>query len=389
MNISDFIEQEIDPLVDEWSKFAGTRLPSDALTFEELADDARVLLLAMAAEMRQEQCAQSRHDKSQGNVPGNAPEVTRFARSHAEQRFALGFSLDHLVAEFRALRASVIRRWSEKFAQGNRESVDELIRFGESVDQALSESTSLYSRNATDSRNLLLGVLGHDLRAPLGVVHTTANYLLHTDKLDGTQSKAVARVLTAAERMKAMVNDILDFTQTSLGVLLPVSRAPADMGEIAENIVAEVCTVHPHSRIAVLREGDLIGNWDAMRIGQMLSNLVSNAVQHGERGKPVTVRLSGDGDAVSVQVHNEGPPIAAEAQKTLFTPLRHASEGGGADRLTGSSGLGLGLYITREIALAHGGSIHVSSNEQGTTFCAILPRKADPKSLRMTDLRPS
>lgn len=378
MNISDFIKQEVSHIVDEWSEFAGTRQPSDPLSAEELADDARVLLLAIAAEIRKSQCAQSQHDKSQGNAPQNAPEVTRIARAHAEQRFALGFTLDHLVSEFRALRASVIRRWSGTLEQCDRESVDDLIRFGESMDQALTESTMLYSRKATDSRNLLLGVLGHDLRTPLGVVHMTASYLLRTDTLDGQQSKAVARVLTSAERMKAMVNDILDFTQTSLGVLLPVSRAPVDLGEIAENIVGEVRTLHPYSRIELLREGDLTGSWDMGRVGQMLSNLTSNAVQHGQRDKPVTVRLSGEGDSVSVQVHNEGPAISAEAQKTLFTPLRQAPAVQ-ADRLTGSSGLGLGLYITREIALAHGGSIDVSSDEQGTTFCARLPRAPVPK----------
>lgn len=378
MTIPDFIEQQVDLIVNEWSEFAGTRLPSDALTFEELADDARVLLLAIAADMREAQGAQSRHDKSQGNAPGNAPEVTRIARAHAEQRFALGFSLDHLVSEFRALRASVIRRWSETHAQGNRESLDELIRFGESMDQALTESTLLYSRKVTESRNLLLGVLGHDLRTPLGVVHATANYLLRADTLDGAQSKAVARVLTAAERMKAMVNDILDFTQTAFGVLLPVSPGPADMGEIAENIAGEVRTLYPDSRINVFREGDLTGSWDAVRIGQMLSNLTSNAIQHGKRDKPVTVRVSGDRDAVSVQVHNEGTPISGEAQRTLFTPLRQ-TPAGKADRLTGSSGLGLGLYITREIALAHGGSIEVSSDEQGTTFCTRLPRTPAPR----------
>lgn len=381
MNISDFIEQQVGPIVDEWSEFADTKQLAGSLTPEELADDARFLLLAIAAEMRQAQGVQSRHDKSQGNVPGSAPEVTRIARVHAEQRFALGFSLDHLVSEFRALRASVIRRWSKTQGQGTRESVDDLIRFGESMDQALTESTVLYSRKATDSRNLLLGVLGHDLRTPLGVVHTTANYLLRTDTLDGTQSKAVARVLMAAERMKAMVNDILDFTQTSLGVLLPVSPAPADMGEIAEDIAGEVRALHPSSRIEVFREGDLTGRWDSARIGQMLSNLTSNAVQHGQLGEPVTVGVSGDGDAVSVQVFNQGPPISQERLNTLFTPLRQAPAGQ-ADRLTGSSGLGLGLYIAREIAVAHGGSIEVTSDEKGTTFCVRLPRTPAPKHHR-------
>lgn len=374
MRISEFIEQQADPLVAEWVEFARTRLPlSHGLSFEELADHAKVLLRAIAVDVRNSQGAQRRHEKSQGNAPGNAPEITRIAREHAEQRFAQGFTLDQLVSEYRALRASVIRRWTKTLQQAGSESLEELIRLGESMDQALTESVSLYSRKVDDSRNLLLGVLGHDLRNPLGVVHMTASYLLRADTLDGAQTKAVARIQTSAERMKAMVNDILDFTQTALGIPLPVTPAPANIGEIALSIAAEVSTLHPDSKVEVTRDGDLAGQWDGARVAQMLSNLMSNAIQHGDSAKPVVVRVTGESDAVSVLVQNEGPPIPDETQRTLFTPLRQASDSL-ADRKAGSSGLGLGLYITREIAVAHGGSVEVSSDAQGTTFCVRLPR---------------
>jgi signal transduction histidine kinase len=374
MNISDFIEQQVDSIVVEWVEFARSRLPSSQeLSFDELADHAKVLLIAIAAEARRSQSAQRRHDKSQGNAPDNATEITRIARDHAQQRFAQSFSLDQLVAEYRALRASVIRRWTKTLQEVSRESIDELTRLGESMDQALTESASFYATKVDDSRNLLLGVLGHDLRTPLGVVHLTANYLLRADTLDAAQTKAVARILTSAERMKAMVSDILDFTQTALGIPLPVSPAPAHLGEIAINIAAEIGTVHPDSKLEVTCDGDLTGTWDGARIGQMLSNLFSNAVQHGEAAKPVIVRVTGEEDAVSVRVQNEGPQISAEARSTLFKPLRQAADAR-KDRNAGSSGLGLGLYITKEIAVAHGGSIEVWSGDEGTTFCVRLPR---------------
>lgn len=376
MNISDFIEQQVDPIVVEWVEFARSRLPAtQELSFEELADHAKVLLIAIAAEARTSQGAQRRHDKSQGNAPENAPDITRIAREHAKQRFQQGFSLDQLVAEYRALRASIIRRWTETLQEVSRESFEELARLGESMDQALTESASLYATKVDDSRNLLLGVLGHDLRTPLGVVHLTANYLLRADTLDGAQTKAVARILTSAQRMKDMVNEILDFTQTALGIPLPVSPAPAHLGEIAFDIAAEVGTLHPDSRFEVTCDGDLQGSWDGARIGQMLSNLLTNAVQHGDSGKPVIVRVTGEEDAVIVRVQNEGPRIPAEARGTLFKPLRQAADAR-KDRNAGSSGLGLGLYITKEIAAAHGGSIDVSSGDEGTTFCIRLPRAA-------------
>ena len=164
MSISGFIEDQIGSIVDEWVEFARTKVPlPQDFTREELADHAKVLLLAIAADIRQEQGAQEKHDKSQGNDPDNAPEVTRMARDHGAQRFDQGFSLDHLVSEFRALRASVIRRWTKQIDQPRRDHLDDLTRFGEAMDQALSESASLYARKVDDSRNLLLGVLGHDL----------------------------------------------------------------------------------------------------------------------------------------------------------------------------------------------------------------------------------
>jgi signal transduction histidine kinase len=374
MNICVYIEENVGTLVEAWVKFAQARLPpSHAFTHAELADHARILLLAIATDVARPQGSQATHDKSEGKKPDNAPEITRIAREHAAQRFQQGFSLDHLVSEFRALRASVIRTWTNQFQQADRETLDELTRFGESMDQALSESTSFYSKKVDESRNLLLGVLGHDLRTPLGVVHMSAHYLLRADTLTGAQTKSVARILTAAERMKRMVRDILDFTQTAFGVALPITPAPADFAEVTQNIVSEVATLHPDSTIVLTCEGDLAGRWDAARVGQMLANLIANAVQHGAAQRPVYVVVKGEGAGVSVQVHNEGAPISAESRENLFSPLRQPSMTE-AERRTGSSGLGLGLYITKEIATAHGGSVEVTSNDDGTTFCVRLPR---------------
>lgn len=372
MNIAESIEQEIDSVVEEWVHFARTRLPaSQHFSHEELADHAKVLLLAMAADLRLWEGAQASYDKSQGNSPDTAPEITRIARAHAAQRFEQGLSFEHLVSEFRALRASVTRRWTARMRQVRAEDLDDLSRFGEAMDQALCESTAFYSRKVDDSRNLLLGVLGHDLRTPLGVVHMSASYLLRSDTLDGAQSKVVARILTSAERMSSMVRDILDFTQTAFGVTLPIAPEPANFGHLTKNIVNEVSTLHPDSEILFHAEGPLAGRWDPARIGQMLSNLVANAVQHGS-AYPVSVTVTGTEAGVSVEVHNKGNPIPADAQQNLFSPLRQLRDGEG-ERRAGSSGLGLGLYIAREIAMAHGGSVEFKSDDGGTMFRVCLP----------------
>lgn len=373
IHIADFTEREVGPIVAEWVEFARAQQPAaHRLRDEELADHARVLLLAIAADVRSIQDAQAAHDKSQGNAESHAPDVTRIGRDHAEQRFAQGFSLDHLVSEFRALRASVIRRWVREVGQAGREALGELTRFGEAMDQALTASLSFYSTKVDGSRNLLLGVLGHDLRTPLGVVAMTSDYLLHAGRLDAAESEAVARIRRSAERMKAMVDDILDFTRTALGVPLPVSPARANLGDIAAHIVGEVRAIYPDSNIEMSCDGDLAGCWDAARAGQMLSNLITNAVQHGEQGRRITVSLTGSEEAI-VRIHNHGPPIPPEMRNTLFNPLRQSWSADG-ERKSGSSGLGLGLYIAREITVAHGGSIEVSSDGGGTAFMVRLPR---------------
>lgn len=374
MNIDEVIEQQIEPIVHEWVEYAQTLLsPSHGLTRIELADHAKVLLLAIGADMEQAQGAQAKHDKSQGNQPENAPNLTDVSEDHALQRFDQGFSLDDLISEFRALRASVIRRWVEQVRQPQVQDLEELTRFGESMDQALSASASLYSKKVDDSRNLLLGVLGHDLRTPLGVVSLSAHFLLRADTLTGTQTKAVARIMTAAERMKGMVKDILDFTQTAFGVALPISPGRADFGDITRSIVGEVSALHPDTRMDLTCEGEFSGRWDAARVGQMLANLLANAAQHGAPGEPVSIVVDGDEDSVRVQVSNAGPPIPLEARENLFSPLRQQPTTEG-QRHAGSSGLGLGLYITKEIAVAHGGAVVVKSDEDGTTFTVRLPR---------------
>ncbi|WP_170162320.1 ATP-binding protein [Caldimonas tepidiphila] len=377
MAFSEFIRREIERIVASWEEFARTRLPAaQHLSSEDLRDHAKVLLLSIAADMEAEQSSMEQQAKSRGERPENAPEVTRYAREHAEHRFSEGFTLNEMVAEYRALRASVLRLWAQQRTGTDSSMLDQLIRFDEALDQGLTESIAWYSRRIEDSRNLLLGVLGHDLRNPLGAIRRSAQYLLLSDTLDGLQTKAVTRILNSTNRMREMVGDLLDFTRTRLGNGLPLVRGPGNLGEVCRQVVDELEAFHPERTLHLHCSGELSGCWDTRRVGQLVSNLVSNAIHHGQPEKPVTVVVCGDADAVTVSVHNEGPPIAVQARKTLFEPLKRASLQAGESR-EGASGLGLGLYIARQIAVAHGGSIEVDSSELGgTAFTARLPRQA-------------
>lgn len=375
MSLAELITRDVDDIVAEWEQFARTTIPPAVdLSPEELRDHARVLLLAVATDLRTAQGGADQRDKSRGELPGNAPEITKTAQLHAQHRFVQRFTLDQMLSEVRALRASVLRRWVAQCAKFNHETVDEIIRFGEAMDQGLTEAVSFFGAKVDRSRGLLLAVLGHDIRTPLGAIRMSAQLLERTKGLDDRQSKAVQRIIGSSDTMRTMVGDLLDFTQTSLGTRLPITRAPCDLETVCTEVVAELEALHPERKIQLECQGDLTGQWDAGRVGQMVSNLVRNAIQHGAPELDVTVRARSGPGEVTIEVHNKGRPIRPQSRATLFEPLAQAKDVGG-DRHSGSSGLGLGLYIAREIAVAHGGSIDVVSSEQdGTMFTARLHR---------------
>lgn len=376
MTLSDFIENQIESILTDWEDFARTRLPAaEGLSSRALRDEAKMILFAAAADMRTEQTDAEQAAKSQGLRPGGAPEVTAKAREHAQDRFSQGFTLEQLVSEFRALRASVMRLWAARVSGLEPGMFDELIRFNETLDQALTESISWYAARLEESRDLLLGVLGHDLRSPLGAIHMSALYLLRTDGLSGAHTKAANRVLNSTLRMRQMVDDLLDFTRTRLGGGLPIAPRAADIAEVCHDVVDEMAAFHPERVLRFESSGPLDGHWDVQRLKQLLTNLVANALYHGDPATPVTVTARGEADGIVVLVHNEGPPIAPEIQHGIFEPLKRTVVQE-AERREGASGLRLGLYIARQIAVAHSGSIEIASGRRdGTTFIVRLPRE--------------
>ena len=169
-------------------------------------------------------------------------------------------------------------------------------------------------------------------------------------------------------RMKQMIDDLLIFTRTRLGDALPVSFAPQDLGRICRDAVDEVRASYPAAQIDLRLAGELQGRWDGSRLGQLVVNLLTNAVRYGSG--PVMVEAHGDNERITLVVANEGNPIPERALPTLFDPLTRASP---PDRRGTAAGMGLGLYICRCIASAHQGSIGVVSSGHETRFTVCLP----------------
>jgi len=381
MTLSEFIECHIHSIVEEWEQFARTQLPAaQGLSGEALRDHAALMLHTFAADMNGHQNKRDTAEKSRGDAPDNSPDLSLAARVHAMQRFSQGFTLSQMVSEYRALRAAVIHRWTVQLGVADSTHLSELVRFGESLDQAMTESVSVYMEQVEQSRNLLLGILGHDLRNPLGAVIMSAEYLLRGNNLNGVQTKAVSRIANSGAIMKKMVDDLLDFTQTMLKHALPIKRDAADLGDICIDVINELKAFHPGRNVHFDSQGNLAGHWDAIRLRQMVSNLTANAIQHSAATDVVRLFVTGQERTVQLEVHNDGDVISEEVRRTLFKPLM-AQPSHREDRHTGSSGMALGLYIAHEIAVAHDGTIVVDSTaSEGTTVTVCLPRAHEVSS---------
>lgn len=214
----------------------------------------------------------------------------------------------------------------------------------------------------------MVGIVSHDLRNPLSVISMSL-VLLGMGDLNAQQRTVVSRIDRSVKRAERLVGDLLDFTQARLGSGIAVNREPMDVHEAVGESVAELSDTFPDRAILHERLGPGACSADGDRIAQAVGNLVTNAVHYGDPERPITVRTQGHAHGISISVHNEGPAIPVSTQDGLFDPMIRGTATG-----TGPRGVGLGLFIVREIAKAHGGTAQVrSSVNEGTTFTLALP----------------
>ncbi len=259
-----------------------------------------------------------------------------------------------------------------------RRAAEETLRVLAAQKAALAEKVRLQ-----EFQERFLAILGHDLRNPLASIDMGAG-LLRQRTSDPTTLRILARMNSSSRRMTRMIEQILDLTRSRLAGGLEVHAAPMDLRDTLTTIVDELRAAHPSSKVE-LSCPKLPGVWDRDRLEQVFSNLVGNAILHGAPDAPVTVQARDEGQTVHVQVHNSGPPISEELRASLFNPFRRGER---ESRTPGTAGLGLGLYISHEIVVAHRGGIEVQSSlVQGTTFSVTLPRGAHP-SLTVNQLTP-
>jgi signal transduction histidine kinase len=375
MKLSTFIKDNLVAIVADWEAFARTLPAGQAMSALALRDHSREILLAIAGDMELRQSDQERADQSQDIVPTEA-STTSAAAEHGALRQTAGFDLVQLFAEFRAMRASVMAFWQRSaVAEPGSSSIEEVTRFNEGMDKALAQSVQRYSSEVAASRDMFLAVLGHDLRGPLSGIDMSAMLLAKPGLSDAARQQAAVRIKRASRDMNRLITDLLEYTRTRLGAGIPIDRSVCDLGPVCEASLEDIRAGNPEQQFVQQMSGDLNLQADAARMQQALSNLLSNAVQHGSRRSPVTLTADGEADAIVLKVRNAGDPIPSDALQAIFEPLVQAPNASSEAHERSKTSLGLGLFIVREIVLAHGGTISVASSlAAGTVFTVRLPR---------------
>lgn len=368
MTLTEYIRANADGLIGAWVRESPpASIAAGGYSDEQLSDRLRELLLHIAEAI---------HDLPDRNADAavyNPADFTAWGRQHAEERLRQGYSLDDVIAEFCGLRELIMQGWNQLPRRDSDAACRDLMRFNRALDLGLTESVRRYAIDQTHARDLFTGMLVHDLRNPLSSISGLSALLVRAPDSAGGIAAIGDKLGKASERMKDIIEEMLDVLQARLGRSLPLKRGRASLLEICNRVVEELRDQHPDSRIRIATSGDVAGVWDQARLFRVLSNLVSNALKYRSANTVVDIDITGRDQNVGISVTNEGPAISGEDLVSMFEPMvrlrQHASDGREATR-----GLGLGLYVARQLVLAHGGSIEAKSESGSNTFTVLLPR---------------
>ncbi len=371
MRLADFIEANASRITDGAEVFAATQAPAGSqMDSVSLRDHIPEVLAAIVIDLRTSQTLSEQRTKSLGHA-SIVDALESAAGSHGRLRAKSGFNVVQMVAEFRALRAAVLRLWlADKASPGS--DVDDMIRFNEAIDQALAESIADFHKETESWREVFLGVLGHDLRGPLGVIVNTSE-LMSRMTLEVPFTEHTERIIRSGKRMSKLLDDLLDHSRTALGMGIRIVPTEGDFMEALTEEIALLSAALPDSTIKFSANGPTSGTFDASRIREALSNLVTNAAKYGDPGADIHVTFEGEAEQVEIVVRNSGSALSPALLNTLFEPLRRGpTRAASGERQS----LGLGLFIVREIVASHGGEVTASSSEGETAFAMRLPRMA-------------
>lgn len=373
MKLVTFIRTHKEEIAQEWIKYATENIESTReMDVEEIRDHIMQMLERIAEDMDSSQSDDQQEKKSKGNKEMKPLEI-KAAIAHGEQRVSFGFDIMQLSSEFRALRASVLRLWEHKSRKENwKNDFHDMIRFNEAIDELWMISVQRFQQKLDQSKHWFLGILGHDLRNPITTISAANSILKLSKNLSDKEKSIIQHSDSSTKRMTELIDNLLELTELRLGMGMTMNKDKMDLAEQSEEIVEEMKLAYPEANIRLQSIAKIEGQWDALRLEQMMTNLITNAIRHGKPDGEVKVSLYAEENKASFSVHNEGPPIPESIQEKIYKGRFSQNNNGNS---LNEKNYGLGLFIVKEIVEGHQGEIELSSTEEsGTTFTVNLPR---------------
>lgn len=372
MKFSHFIKNNKEDIINEWVEFARENINGvKKLKPDEVRDHIIEMLDRIVKSMETAENDNQQEIKSKGNKKVSSVE-SMAANQHGQQRADVGFDIMELSSEFRALRASILRLWEANSKAKKLETdFQDMIRFNEAIDELWMISLKQFDQKVDESKNWFMGILGHDLRNPLAAISGVQSILKLSKNLTEKERSLIGHSDSSVKRMKELIENLLELTRLRLGSGMTITKTPLNLSVQTEKIVQELKLSYPEDEIKIESPGPVKGEWDAMRLDQLMTNLITNALRYREPGSPVTVSISKKTNEAFFKVHNEGEPIPKRIKDMISTGTFIKTEGDPAQK----ESYGLGLYIVKAIVDGHKGKLKVTSNKKsGTTFIVTLPR---------------
>jgi signal transduction histidine kinase len=412
MSLAEFILSNLDPILSDWDDNARSTVSPQNLDRAALRDHAEQILREVARDMGSLQSLQEQQSKSEGNAPPGTRGETP-AQVHGTGRFEVGFDMEQLVGEYRALRATVMRQWVPSLCADGPHATQEIIRFNEAIDQAIMESIARFVVDYQDAirarleaearwrgaeasdrlKSTFMATMSHELRTPLNSIIGFNDVVLKgmAGDVNPEQTRQLGMAKASALHLLALVNDVLDLSKLEAGQL-EVQGETFDIRASVERVIASMRAAASAKRLSLRVDvapelGEVAS--DRRRVEQILSNLLSNAVKFTDQGS-VTVSVDTMAEFTSstrtlglpgirFRVNDSGIGIKAEDMENLFKPFCQLDNG----RARQDDGTGLGLVISQRLAALLGGEVTVESQwMKGSTFTFTMPFVAGDQLVR-------
>jgi len=357
---SDRLKQNSEKIMRMWEKRARDEIGASTHQNSLVLQDSLPLYLNQLVDE-----LSNRIVRTSARITADEVESTRIGKLHGHERAGYAdYSMSQLIFEYHLLRQVIFQVLEEEAPLGVR---DRDIIIG-SIEQAVNDAATQFSETLRDIQELFMVTLSHDLRNPINVVKMGTQLILRRLERGDTHRDVAARMLGAIDRLDSMIQNLLDASRLRAGQSLKMEFEECDFQMLVQEVVEDLRFAYGE-RFVVVSDSDIRAYCSRKEIRRVIENLAINAVKYGAPSTPITLTLQQTETQIGLTIHNEGDPIALDAQSILFQQFRRTIS---AEEQTG---WGLGLFLAKNITEAHQGTLAVESAEgKGTSFIINLPK---------------